>query len=284
MGHCMPIPSATSARATTWLGTLAAGLFLAAAPVAAQAPDTLRDRFIVPPPPPGLLEHGLLILRTPGISLGSPVGFGPAWGDVFVGALGVNRQRYFPRRGYRDGVAVAGFGLGDPIDLVGLEVLLVSYSTWNTGLLSRAGLAMKAHRALPGGFAAGVGMENILHRGDVDFDRSVYGVLSRAWLPGGGELPVITTSVGVGNGRFRSEEDWIEDRNTVGVFGNVAVTPWHPVSFIADYVQDLHLGVSIIPLRRVPLSVTLGVLDVLERAGDGQRFMIGVASGYNFAR
>jgi hypothetical protein len=251
---------------------------------AAQAPDTLRDRFMVPPPPPGLLAQGVVLLNTPGMSLGSPIAFGPAWGDVFFGAVGVNRQRYYPREGFRDGAVVAGFGLGNPVELVGVEVLLASYTTVNSGFLSRAGVSVKAHRVLPANFAVAAGAENVLTRGEVDADQSVYGVISRVWLLSGGERPILTTSVGLGTGRFRSEEAWLEDRNTVGVFASAGLSIWQPVSFIADYSQDLNLGVSVAPFVRVPLSVTAGVLDVLGEAGDGRRFMIGVVGGYSFVR
>jgi hypothetical protein len=263
---------------------LAAAAALLAGPASAQEPDSLRERYIVPAPPAGLLAPGLVLLRTPGLNLNSPIGFGPSWGEVFVGAVAVNRQRYFPDRGYRDGVAAVGLGLGNPVDLAGVEVLLVSYTTVNTRFLSRGGVNVKVHRVLPGQFGVAVGMENLLEWGEVDPDRSIFGAVSRVWLPSGGEIPILITSVGVGTGRFRSEADWLEDRRTVGVFGSAALSFWQPLSFIADYNQDLHLGVSIVPIPRGPISITAGVLDVLGRAGDGHRFMLGVAAGYSFTR
>jgi hypothetical protein len=266
------------------LGVLVFSMVALRGEAAAQQPDTLRDRFIVPPPPPGLLAQGVVIRSTPGTSLGSPDAFGPRWGDVFVGAVAVNRQRWWPDEwSSRDGAVFAGFGLGDPIRYVGLEVVLASYTTLDSGFLTRAGVSVKAHRLLPGNFAVAAGMENVLAR-NVDGDRSIYGVISRAWLPLGTELPILMTSVGVGNGRFRSEKAWIADRDELGVFGSVSLSIWQPVTFIADYSQDLSLGVSVIPFARVPVSVTAGVLDVLERAGDGHRFMVGIAAGYSFIR
>jgi hypothetical protein len=280
----MPPTRTTTRFLCARIAVLACGFIMLHAGVAAQAPDTLRDRFIVPPPPPGLLAQGVVLLSTPGMSLSSPTAFGPAWGDVFVGAVGVNRQRYYPREGFRDGVIVAGFGLGNPVDLVGAEVLLASYSTVNSGVLNRAGVSLKAHRVLPGNFAVAVGVENVLTHGEVDGDRSVYGAISRVWLLSAGERPILTTSVGLGNGRFRSEDAWLEDRNTVGVFANAGLSFWRPLSFIADYSQDLNLGLAVAPFTRVPLSLTAGVLDVLGEAGDGRRFMVGIAGGYSFVR
>jgi hypothetical protein len=271
-------------RWTPVLAVAAAGLLLLPAGAAAQQADTLRDRYIVPPPPPGLLDDGLLMLRTPGLNLNSPVGFGPSWGEVFVAAVAVNRQRYFPRENYPDGAVALGFGAGDPVDWLGLEVLLVSYTTVNTAFLSRGGVYAKVHRVLPGNFGIAAGMENLLHWGDVDTDRSIYGALSRFWTFGHAEFPILVTTVGVGNGRFRSEDDWLADRKTVGPFGSLALNVWRPLSFIADYNQDLNLGVSIVPIARGPISITVGVLDVLGTAGDGARFMLGVAAGYTFAR
>jgi hypothetical protein len=268
----------------TFICVLVLGMIASQGEAVAQAPDTLRDRYIVPPPPPGLLARGVVIRSAPGTSLGSPDAFGPRWGDVFVGAVAVNRQRWWPeQRGSRDGAVLAGFGLGDPVRYLGLEVVLASYTTLDSGFLTRAGVSLKAHRVLPGNFAVAAGMENALAR-DVDGDRSVYAVISRAWLPTGTALPIVLTSVGVGNGRFRSEKAWIADRDEVGAFGSVALTLWQPVTFIADYSQDLSLGVTAIPIPRVPVSVTAGVLDVLGHAGDGHRFMLGVAAGYSFIR
>jgi hypothetical protein len=278
----------TGRALTGWLppafAVAAAGLLLLPAGVAAQQADTLRDRYIVPPPPPGLLDDGLVMLRTPGLNLNTPIGFGPSWGEVFVAAVAVNRQRYFPKEDYPDGAVALGFGAGNPVDWVGLEVLLVSYTTVNTAFLSRGGVYAKVHRVLPGNFGIAAGMENVMHWGDVDTDRSIYGALSRFWILGEGDLPILVTTVGVGNGRFRSEDDWLADRKTVGPFGSLALNLVRPLSFIADYNQDLNLGVSIVPIARGPISITVGVLDVLGTAGDGARFMLGVAAGYTFAR
>jgi hypothetical protein len=250
--------------------------------VDAQQPDTLRQRFLVPPPPAQQTLSAAL-RSAPGITVGSPVAFGADWGDFYAGAVAVNRQRYYPaHRGRRnlDGAVVVGFGLGDAREYLGVDVAVASYSTLRRGFFNRMGASVKVHRQLPANFAVAVGMENALTRGPVDDDRSVYGAVSRVWV-GESWNPTrgISTTVGVGNGRFRSEADWRADRNSVGGFANAAIFIADPVSLIADYNQDLSLGLSLIPVRGVPLSITASVLDVTGRAGDGRRFSVGVGTG-----
>jgi len=255
--------------------------------VGAQEADTLRQRYLVSPPPPPPPPAAATVSRAaPGVTVGTPVAFGADWGDVYVGAVGVNRQRYYPpSRGRRnlDGAVVAGVGLGNAEETVGLELSAASYSTFRRGFFTRMGVSVKAHRMLPANLALAVGVENALVRGPVDAERSTFAVISRGWTRGPwNPFRGVTASVGVGNGRFRSEDDWLADRNTIGYFFNAAVYLADPISVIADYNQDLNLGISIVPIPGIPLSITGAVLDVTGRAGDGRRYSIGVGTGHSF--
>ena len=54
-------------------------------------------------------------------------------------------------------------------------------------------------------------------------------------------------------------------------------------SVIADWTgQDLFLGASIVPFRRIPLFIVPGVADVTGKAGNGARFVLGVGYGIHF--
>jgi hypothetical protein len=72
--------------------TLAFGAL--AVPLHSQQPDTLRQRFLVPEPVEASPARESRAVA--GLTVGTPVAFGADWGDVFAGAVAVNRQRYYP--------------------------------------------------------------------------------------------------------------------------------------------------------------------------------------------
>lgn len=132
---------------------------------------------------------------------------------------------------------------------------------------------------------AGVGLENAVHTSDFFAARTVYGVVSKVWGQGGfNPFRTVTTSIGVGNGRFRSEEDARADTKTANVFASAGVQLTSFASVIADWTgQDLNLGVSLVPFRGVPLIITPSLADVTGNAGDGARFTLGGGLGFKFA-
>ena len=86
----------------------------------------------------------------------------------------------------------------------------------------------------------------------------------------------------MGNGRFRSEDDILNDDDTLGVFGSVAFRVARPVSAIVEWTgQDLAMGLSIVPIRNVPWVITPAVRDIAG-AGDGARFVIGTGISFQF--
>lgn len=139
---------------------------------------------------------------------------------------------------------------------------------------------------LPEGFGVAVGVENAVRWGTTDAGRSVYGVISKVFpLQENTEklLSRLTLSVGLGSGRFRSEDDLSNDSETVNIFGSAGLQIARPVSFITDWTgQDLNLGLSITPFRNIPIFITPAVADVANTAGDGPRFILGVGFGFNF--
>lgn len=253
------------------MGLLALG---AVAPGAeAQAPDSLRARFRLAEPP--VIEATSPARRpAPAMGANSPTAFGAAYGDAFVGASYTARARNVDAG---DGAVAMGIGVGDPWRWVGVEVDVVSFSTLRSGWANRVGVDLIVHRLLPGGFGVAAGWESLLQRGYTDGDRSRYLVVSRwtqfrdddsAWFSG------LVLSAGVGDGRFRSFDDWQADRDRVNVFGSAALRVAGPVSVAADWTgQDLMLAGSVAPLARFPLVLSAGMADVTGRAGDGARFV-----------
>lgn len=260
-------------RAALMLGALLA------APLRAQTVEALRERFRIPAPPPPEADRSAVYGATPAISANTPTGFGAAFGDVW-GGVGMQLTTRFTVQ--PDALVGAGVGLGDASRFVGLDVDAISFSTVRHGIASRGGIDVKVHRLLGARTAFAVGVESAVSR-NVDHPPSWYGVGSRVLQlrrgPGAafGEL---TTSVGVGNGRFRSEDDWLDDIKTFNVFGSAALRVIEPVSLITEWTgQDLAINVSVVPLRRFPFVFTAGVVDATRRTGDGPRFIAATGAG-----
>ena len=155
---------------------LAAVLF-GAGTARGQAADSLRQLYRLPPPP--TVDVGSR--ASPGISLGTPSGFGADYGDAFAGA---GFQATTRRRQRPDGGGVVGFGIGDARRLIGLETAISLFGTVRS--CCRGGLSLKAHRVLPGRTSVAVGVENGAVWGEAigseestDAGTSVYAAASR---------------------------------------------------------------------------------------------------------
>lgn len=223
-----------------------------------------------------------IYVGNPAISGGSPTAFGADWGFAFAGAAYQNRARYSD---LEDGAVSVGFGVGDK-DTVGLEIAATSFSTFRQGFAKNGSLSFKLHHLFPNDFALAAGIENAIEWGGIDTEFSTYGVVSKIFrLQDSAADPFsrLSVSVGLGNGRFRSEDDMIKDKDTVNVFGNVSMRVLEPMSVFADWTgQDLNLGFSVMPFRNFPLVITPALQDVTGNAGDGTRFSISVGTSYRF--
>jgi hypothetical protein len=219
---------------------------------------------------------------SPGISILTPSAYGQSWGSASIG-VGLQSRTRFSEKG--DGVVGIGLGLGDAQKTVGLDIGLTFVDL--IGNTAQDGtVSLKLHRRLPEDFAVAVGVKNLIRFGATDSGTGYYGVVTkRISLQEDVKQPFsqIFVSAGVGSGQFRSELDINEDRNSVGVFGSVAVRMAEPISAIAEWSgQDLSLGLSIAPFRDVPLVVTPAITDITGNAGDGSRFILGIGYGISF--
>jgi hypothetical protein len=245
--------------------------------------DSLRQDLRLPPPP--IIE---LVTRkrenSPGTTIGTPSAFGARWGDVFFGAGFQQRTRY---TNIRDGSVVAGFGTGDPFRTIGAEFALTSFSTVRSGFGDTGGFSIKLHRLLPDLTGIALGVENAFNWGGSDAGRSVYMVGSRVFFLGDHERLLfrsINVSLGVGNGRFQSEQNALDHKHGFNVFGSGSIRVLGPASASWDWTgQDLNVGVSVLPYPKYPLVITGGFADVTHRAGDGARFILGTGYGMDFS-
>jgi hypothetical protein len=215
----------------------------------------------------------------PAASVSVPTAFGVDAGELFVGVAYQGRTRFTEDD---DAAAVAGLGIGTR-RVVALEIALTSYSTLRGTPLETGGLSFKLHRGFAGNTSLAVGWENAVLWGGSDDRGSLYAVGTRI-IPLRDDLTrpfsMTVVTLGVGNGRFRFEDDYAEDNETVNVFGAVGVRVTDPLSLVADWTgQDLNLAASVTPIRRVPVVITAGVADLTGLAGDGARFILSVGYG-----
>ncbi|MEY2976596.1 MAG: hypothetical protein ACO31I_05990 [Prochlorotrichaceae cyanobacterium] len=219
--------------------------------------------------------------QEPGVSLSTPSGYGLAWRSLGIGVGIQSRTRYSHRA---DGTLGVGLGFGNPTQAVGLQVGLGLVDV--TDPFADGTISLKLHRQLPEDIAIAIGGNGVLTWGSPDGGTSFYGVVTKRFtLKESSQAPFsqITTSLGVGSGQFRSESAVNQNQEGVGVFGSVAVRLAEPVSGIVEWTgQDLNLGVSLIPFRKIPLVITPSVNDITGSAGDGARFVVGIGYGLNF--
>ncbi|MGB8702701.1 MAG: hypothetical protein WCD18_25075 [Thermosynechococcaceae cyanobacterium] len=217
---------------------------------------------------------------SPSITLLTPSAYGKSWGQVSVGGSFLSRVRY---RDESDAVLGVGFGLGDAQKAVGLDVSIGINDV--TGF-ERGSVGFKVHRRFADQLALAVGVNNVVTWGINLAGIGPYGVVTKGFkLRPDPSQPFsqLYVSAGAGTGRYRSEGDILNNRNTVGVFGSVAVRVIEPLNMIAEWSgQDLTLGVSILPFRNFPLVFSPAVTDVTGTAGDGPRFTFGVGLGFTF--
>jgi hypothetical protein len=268
-------------------------LALATQVAGAQNADSLRKRYLLQMPK--TIEIAASAARSaPGSTAASPSAYGANFGDGFVGLSFQNRTRFhassLPFRDRADGAVVAGFGLGNSRDAVGLEVAATSFSTLRSGFGSHDGFSFKLHRVLPKNVGVAVGWENaiLINGAHNDGGQSIYGVVStvlKSDHPDATWFSSLSLNAGVGGGRFQSEKDFQALKKGYNGFGSVGLRVFEPLSVIADYTgQDLVAGLSIVPFVRIPLVISPAFADLTRHAGDGPRFTLGVGMGFRFAQ
>ena len=216
---------------------------------------------------------------SPALSIYIPVGYGADRNTVFLSGS----YQSSVRKDKGDvGAAGIGIGLGNAAKTVGVEL---SYALETSENFGEGGFNAKIHRQLGQDLAGAVGWNGFLNFGRNDFEQSKYGVLTKVFRTQeslNSPFSRVSVTAGVGDGQFRSNGAVKAGDNNVNVFGNVAVRVIRPVSFIAEWTgQDLALGLSIAPFKKLPFVITPAVRD-LAGAGDGPRFVVGAGTAFRF--
>ena len=244
----------------------------------------LRQGFLIEEPKVALTQSTNYVVA-PSASISTPIGFGASFGQLFGGVGFQSRTRF---RDSADGGLAIGAGLGDPQKILGLDTTVSIWDLFGKDSFGRGGISFKIHRLLPESFSIAVGFENAATWGYSDAGSSIYGVISKFFLlKDTTEEPFsqLTVSLGLGGGRFRSENDIINGVDSVGVFGSVGVRVIEPLSVVAEWSgQDLNAGISLIPIQNIPLTVNLAGADLTGNAGDGARFVMSIGYNYFFPR
>lgn len=208
---------------------------------------------------------------SPGASMGSPLAFGAQWGAAYLFVGGQNRGPGTDERvaAKLSGAYGGGFGLGDASRYVALQVDYAVLDASN-GPGGASNLNLKLHKAFATQDAAvAIGVENLGRWGDAkDVARAYYVTGTKVYnlTPGDIANPrPVTVTMGWGNGRFRNTERNQKDsfKSSYNLFGSVGYS-FHPqVGVIADLSSEvITLGTSFVPMKKVPLSVNVGIYDV----------------------
>ncbi|AFZ49135.1 hypothetical protein [Dactylococcopsis salina] len=225
-----------------------------------------------------------------GISIETPNGFGGAPNSFSVGVLIQDRTRFTEST---DGSLSGAVSLGNPKTAVGVTTSLAIFSLIDeggsdAGFGDNGSLSFEINRNLSDFSSVGLGVENLITWGVNDAGTSTYLAFSQAF-PLQEELNqpfgIAFVSAGLGNGRFRPEEDFdVDDDGTqFNFFSSAALQLIPRANVILEWSgQDLNLGLSVVPFANIPILITPSVVDLTGSAGDGARFTIGVSYGTFF--
>lgn len=215
-------------------------------------------------------------IAAPGIAFGSPTAYGAGWGQSFAGIGG---QTVSTAEDDVDGSALLGFGLGDPHRYIALEAAMNVVSL-TEGLGQDGNWSFKFHRTFRDRSALALGFHETAGWGDAsETHTSTYLAYSTVMEIDPAQLKrplTLAVTAGVGNERFADpDEDF-------GGFGSFALS-WHrQSSVILDCNgREFGLAVSVVPMYRIPLVFSAGLINLTERYAD-MEFAAGVGYLHSF--
>ena len=219
-----------------------------------------------------------------GMAFGSPSAFALGWGAVGAGAYA---QTLSAPDAKRDGSAAVAFGLGDADRFVALETAVTFASlSGSQGSSARFGdvgaFSFKVSRSLGEGGALAAGVLSATSWGYTKpWEQPTYYLVGTRILPlqtGLGPRPLVL-SLGVASSGF--EKTLVVDKVRTRAFGSVAFYFNRQVSLIADHTgRFANLGLSIAPFAQVPLTVTLGAVNLGDADRLGRQFGIAVGAAF----
>jgi len=202
----------------------------------------------------------------PAVSFLTPTAYGADYRDAFIGVSGVTEGNNTDL----DGSMGFGFGVGDAIDTLGLEVN-VSIISLTDAFADDGSIGFKVHKLFPnaGNLAIGLGFSNVIGWGFAENTAdTLYAVVSRQI----GDHRPLTASVGVGTGTFRTDDSRRDGNNDLNLFGSLGWQFSRYASAIGSWNgRALGAAISLVPLD-APLVLTLGISDITDETAPGPRF------------
>jgi hypothetical protein len=220
---------------------------------------------------------------SPGFTIGVPSGFG-ADRNRFYSGFSFQTDTRYGNDDDRDGTMGFGVGLGNAQKNVGVELSYTLASFGSNRDFGSGGFNAKIHRQFDEGLSVAAGWNGFITIGqEEDFKDSIYvsgTKIFRTRESLDSPFSRMALTLGVGNGQFRTEDSVTNDENTFNPFASLSFRVVRPMSAIVEWTgQDLAIGTSISPLKRVPLTVNIAVRDIVG-AGDGARLVGGIGTSF----
>ncbi|HYW21530.1 MAG TPA: hypothetical protein VE956_19955 [Nodularia sp. (in: cyanobacteria)] len=246
--------------------------------------NKLRQELLIEP----IVTLGKPPKSAPGSTAGTPSAYGASFGQAYIGGglffpLDQNKDR-------NDGSLSVGFGLGNPVDSVGLEVNIDITSVGGGPRFDfgdSGGVGFKLHRYLGDGTAVAVGWSNPIKWGDVTSAKdTIYGVFTKSFplQPDNrkNNLP-LTVSLGLGTGDFSSKGALEADKNAVNLFGGLGLRLIPQASLVSSWTGSvLNIGGSFAPFKMTPIVINAIITDVTGNLDTGVGLSISAGYGFQF--
>lgn len=241
--------------------------------------NKLRQELLIDP----ITVETAIFGGAPGSTAGTPSAYGASWGQAYVGG-----GLFFPLEdGRTDGSLSVGFGLGDAVKSVGVEVnaniTSVGGGNSNFDFGDSGSLGFKVHKYLGDGAAVAVGFANPVTWGDSNnAEDTIYGVATKSFnlqpKDPNNKMP-LTISVGVGSGTFRSKGALASGDNAANIFGSIGIRTAPEVAWVSSWTGNrLNIGGSFAPFKQTPVVINAIFTDVTDNLNDG--IGISLSAGY----
>jgi hypothetical protein len=220
----------------------------------------------------------------PNLTISNPSGFGASDGTGYVAASYQSRTRFGNKS---DGEASVGYGFGNAKD-VALEVSYAINSFGGSGKLGNGAFSAKIHKQVGDDSSIAVGWNQFATTGVSDYQKGSYYAVGTKVFATQNDIDKpfsrVAVTAGVGGGIFNGfsrTDNPNKIKPGIGAFGSVAIRATNQISLIGEYTgQDFAAGVSIVPIKDVPLTITPAMRDLGSK--DGARFILGVNYGFKF--
>lgn len=217
-------------------------------------------------------------VASPGLGIGVPTAFGLGSHQMFFSIGGVSTKELATNERDYDGSATLGMGFGDAVEFVAFEVqanvISLSDNAPGSDVGEEGSISLKLSRNVGRTSAVAVGVENAATWGDAlkGTESSAYVAYTKLTaLSSNASNPLtLGLTIGAGTDRFQKLEtkgntNGVQDQSP-GVFGAISLAVHRQVSLIAEYNGSYsNAGISFVPLRSCPLTVTFSAINLQER-------------------